>query len=426
MLFVRGVGEAAPGSSLLAAMKGLSEHDPRKRCTREVNWSWSDRVQWPYRSGNTTTAIPRAQFLQCLGFSVLNTAQREIRTDHGVFGCAVYLFLVPVRLFPALVVGYILLALLGVHPEDKILIAALSSITGLPILVAALRACPSLLMATIRSVVISILWPVFFLVALAIAYAWVPFLYISVPIFLLAEAIRWLPEVWRYAEVPAGSGVAYEPSLALKILEFAGIYIGTSVSVGLIGIGLRWSAAALAAPLKIIADVSRYLGDEAYRLDIQNQVLAELTSLIDGGCELVCIVTHSLGSVIVLDALKRCPVLRLESLLLITSGSPLRRFFWHFFRPTYGLAADTYREIHRGMASHGATFDWLNLYRKSDPIGARLHLPDGRDRALLETQKPIWTAHMNYWGDNEGRQIIEQAISHMRDMGGRRRCKEES
>src|SRR5438128_780020 len=84
-LFIRGVGSSAPDASFRAASTGLKEYGVDLGAVREVNWSWTESIRWPF-GADSRTAGDIVAFLRALGPSVLNCARIELPTSAGSYG----------------------------------------------------------------------------------------------------------------------------------------------------------------------------------------------------------------------------------------------------------------------------------------------------------------------------------------------------
>ncbi|MBY3753877.1 hypothetical protein GBZ26_05220 [Azospirillum formosense] len=161
--------------------------------------------------------------------------------------------------------------------------------------------------------------------------------------------------------------------------------------------------------LKVVADIVRYAGSSAYRERLHDVLARELDKILnhelgassDG--RRIFIVGHSLGSVIAVNSLLRedNPCGRSNEIVLITMGSPLRRFFSRFFPGQCPPPGD----IARALINAGAIRAWVNVYRPLDPIGTRLETCAGdaviQDVCTKQYHRIFITAHTNYWSDQK-------------------------
>lgn len=165
-------------------------------------------------------------------------------------------------------------------------------------------------------------------------------------------------------------------------------------------------------PLKIILDIIRYLGECDYR----TKILEELDQLIEREIEAnnqIVFLAHSLGSVIAIDYLLnyQCIENKYRRILLITMGSPFRRFFIRFFPGVifYPRINDTAITIQNRFQE----FKWLNVYRPWDYIGASLNLEKnvaGIDKSTEQYNRFGFNSHSGYWEDQCVLNTINQAI----------------
>jgi hypothetical protein len=129
--------------------------------------------------------------------------------------------------------------------------------------------------------------------------------------------------------------------------------------------------------LKVILDIFRYAVDGPYRrllLKELDSVLGKIEPGIDDRRR-IAVVAHSLGTVIAVDSLVSSSCWgTADSVVLVTMGSPLKRFFFRFFPNLFfpGSAFDSARII----ASRVAAFRWINCYRPWDQVGTRIGLPE--------------------------------------------------
>ena len=216
--------------------------------------------------------------------------------------------------------------------------------------------------------------------------------------------------LYNFSLVPHSDndGTAYVPSFTDLFANlphaFGSILIGGTI-IGCVFLFVRF---AIAPALKVLADIFRYVGDPNYRAAIQDGIDRCFDGLGLAGKEFY-LVGHSLGSVIAVDALWRTasPLVRCSSITLITLGSPLRRFFWQFFRPAMPSAGD----LSACFDSRYQRFQWINVYRPFDPIGTRLFDSRGRDFSTRQYHRVLAWAHTNYWSDRNVLGGVRQALT---------------
>jgi hypothetical protein len=178
------------------------------------------------------------------------------------------------------------------------------------------------------------------------------------------------------------------------------------------------AAAVVLAPLyKVLMDAVLYLGDHPLRRETMER-MRDAFRATGGYTGTTILVGHSLGSVIAVDFLRLYGPLfhAADRVVLVTMGSPLRRFLARFFSDRYPAPCD--------LADHLAgvlpRFTWFNAHRPCDPIGGNLGLKDsvhGRDISM--TSVTVWgflrggplAAHLGYFRDDGVRSIIRGVSS---------------
>jgi hypothetical protein len=156
---------------------------------------------------------------------------------------------------------------------------------------------------------------------------------------------------------------------------------------------------AIAPAFKILLDIFRYIGDPAYREALQNafsDTLERLRGQIEG--RTFVLLAHSLGSVIAADSLAMSRGWhRGDRVWLITMGSPLRRFFLRHFPRVF--FPDSIAGLKVAAAASVSRFEWINVYRPFDYVGASLGL--SRSRTGCDRCTNQWRRfHADYWSDS--------------------------
>lgn len=163
--------------------------------------------------------------------------------------------------------------------------------------------------------------------------------------------------------------------------------------------------------LKVLFDILLYAGDPKFRSDMDaafdNVIALARAQSPDGN---FVIAAHSLGSVIALESLLSSPQwCELDTIFLVTMGSPIRRFFWRFF-PDLAFPG-TPGEAATAVAGRVAMFRWVNVYRPLDQIGSSLQFATGfaaRDISTAQWGRFL-SAHVNYWNDRAVQSTLETA-----------------
>lgn len=182
------------------------------------------------------------------------------------------------------------------------------------------------------------------------------------------------------------------------------------VLVGLVGLqALRYLLARAwnEGPIKILLDITRYVGEPDYRTRTLEQ-LAEFIHQKQGASENLVIVAHSLGTIIALDYLCNWRAEdRGHNILLITMGSPYRRFFLSWLP---GVLFDRRATVGR-ISAKCHSFRWLNVYRPWDYIGTSLRLADDVSVVDRSTRQYFrLNGHADYWSDDVVLSAIKSAL----------------
>jgi hypothetical protein len=244
-----------------------------------------------------------------------------------------------------------------------------------------------------------------------------PVVLIALPPFALparTAAGRWV-DILKYGN--AAALLLFYPVIRLlwgEVLPFPAYVFATNGAVVTLVV-MCWLAAqvtrSLVAPsLKILLDIFRYVSVPKYRDWIQQGLDEAIEEERKKGRRLFVLLAHSLGSVIAADSLINSVAWQPQDrVLLVTMGSPLRRFFFRFlpelfFPPSADAVGDA-------AGARLGDFRWANVYRPWDQVGARLGLTR---RGSAERSTGQWghllNAHPNYWSDTIVRVQAEQAI----------------
>lgn len=193
----------------------------------------------------------------------------------------------------------------------------------------------------------------------------------------------------------------FEPSLILITAQAFEYVVGIGIFAVVVIYLLARIRPGFGYVLKVLLDILLYAGDVRFRKDahaaFEKEIGAARERLSDGH---FVIAAHSLGSVIALESLLTSPQWNeRDSILLVTMGSPIRRFFWRFF-PDHAFPGSP-GESSTVIARRVAQFRWINIYRPLDQIGTSLRF--GRDSEALDQSTGQWnlvlSAHVNYWKD---------------------------
>jgi hypothetical protein len=171
------------------------------------------------------------------------------------------------------------------------------------------------------------------------------------------------------------------------------------------------TGAAIAPTLKILFDIFRYLADPPYREQLQNRLSREVAALHqEGNSSHYYVVAHSLGSVIAIDALVNREVWgRDHHIVLITMGSPIRRFFLRFFPGELFADRIGIAKLSADAGSRVGSFLWINVYRPLDVIGAALGLSRARC-GIDQSTAQLLENHTGYFSDPKVRDNVLKCL----------------
>lgn len=161
--------------------------------------------------------------------------------------------------------------------------------------------------------------------------------------------------------------------------------------------------------LKHLADVFLYIGNENYRNELINSFSELCNKNNISNSEEIIFLTHSLGSVIATDYLIREDLISEHSkVILITMGSPLKRFFSTFFPNSVSTPVEKY-EFYFNKYNK---FKWINIYRPLDFIGSSVSKNNKCDIINISSGqiKDPFSSHTGYWNDVEIFRIIKSKL----------------
>lgn len=159
-----------------------------------------------------------------------------------------------------------------------------------------------------------------------------------------------------------------------------------------------------ANPFQAVATAYRFkaITDQTLRSRMQSRLDAMTESFVEneGPFDRVVIVSHSLGTMLAIEALQRWHREGNNSHVvdLVTMGSPYSAIFQHYFPHMFEQAS---MRLLPGVSS------WTNIYRSNDYVGAAL--TNGEAGIAEVRQRPL--GHADYLRDDDViREIIERAI----------------
>lgn len=381
LLVIRGVGDSGPDVEMLELLPHLAGHGALPCLVGQVNWSAT--VTSPTHVDFTNSLA--SAWLNCIhvGWPPAETLPRWQARLLGLTRTA--LDAIPLAF---LVVG--LVALTSGAGLTRLALQALTVLVLAPLGAAMLTRRLDMCRCAVRCVVLAVLWPIACFAFLPARVRAVLFGALCLPGLFLSGAIlaRVLPSIGVSA---IGNG-AYDLSARSHVTLLVMWAVG-GLTVCLTALLYRRLERLALPALKIAADIVRYLGDREYAESLQRQVVRWLLGFTGMGIRHVVLVTHSLGSVVAVDTLRQVQGARdVVSVVLYTSGSPLRRYFHRFFPGAYPHPLQLLRQFRRVLPG----LLWVNIFRPGDEVGTDLQLPSGCERTTGRYRFP---AHPGYWDD---------------------------
>ncbi len=194
---------------------------------------------------------------------------------------------------------------------------------------------------------------------------------------------------------------------AFVLSGFAALAWCAVVFGSLLVLRARWTRP-IRGSLKMMVDGFRYLGEPGYRIRIQkalDKAIRQARQDTGEDAEFV-LVGQGLGTVIALDSLTHSGAWRkTHRVLLVTMGSPLRRYVLPFFPRI--LFPETIEDGVDLIAGRLHKFHWMNIYRPGDAVGGDLGLAafEGRDISTGQSRR-IVGGHADYWLDLDARRAF--------------------
>ncbi len=384
ILVIRGVGSAPTDASVKALSTHLSGYKLRKYQLREVNWS--DSVL--DTSDGAFASHLSAAWLNCLhvGWPKSKKEGAWQRSFREVLESTAYLLEIVPALCLLVFAAMYLRGLTGAPPL-RIIEGCLGVVLSMPLVIALLSMRVSLVLCSFRAILLTVLWPV-------VSFIFSP-ARVRAPMMLcviLAASLSPIvvPEL---SFTHLNSEGVYDTTASYLIGYVAALII--SMLLLLLAHLIYQAAFKVASPfLKIGADIFRYLGEDEYASALIAEVQAAIVDFDKARIRRIVLVTHSLGTVIAVDALRGfTQTFNFEQIDLFTAGSPLKRFFYRFFPGAYPAPIIFWHFLKCRMPG----FIWVNIYRPFDEVGSCLSLPQGSEKSTCQFRFP---SHPNYWGDS--------------------------
>lgn len=160
--------------------------------------------------------------------------------------------------------------------------------------------------------------------------------------------------------------------------------------------------------VKVTLDIFLYISNNRYRQGIQDYINSELEKECTLEDKEVVIVSHSFGTLIIVDALINGKELKTAaSIRLITMGSPLNKFFNRYF-PSLFSTTQLFQKL---SYLYRNNFSWINIFRPNDPVGTSLNTEGITDINTAQYEKKFVFAHVSYWNDAKVVDLIKTQLN---------------
>jgi hypothetical protein len=187
---------------------------------------------------------------------------------------------------------------------------------------------------------------------------------------------------------------------------------------GLVGMRGLWARKTLRGPIKVALDGFRYLGEPRYRERVQvalDNAIIQARSRVENDDDFV-LVGQGIGTVMALDSLTHSRLWRdTDRVLLVTMGSPLRRWFLSLYPRT--LFPESMENVIGLAARRLADFLWVNIYRPWDYLGSDLGLKrfKGRDISTGIGERRA-VGHGDYWQDRDAQRTFGHGLQRLKKV----------
>ena len=211
--------------------------------------------------------------------------------------------------------------------------------------------------------------------------------------------------------------------LAVFLVSGAGALMPWGVTLGaLLGLRAIWARGSIGGPIKVLLDAFRYLGEPGYRERIQQALdKAIVRSRKRAGEDRQFVLAgQGMGTVIALDSILHSREWKeTDRVLLVTMGSPLRRYFLRLYPRT--LFPEYMEDLIHLIVGRLNEFRWINVHRPGDYMGAKLGLKPfkGRDLSTGITSRRT-VGHADYWRSRDARQAFRDGLDNLPQVKPRR------
>jgi hypothetical protein len=404
VVLVHGVGN--PQLSELKNLTLMPMAEAGVQVENIYEFNWNSKVAKPFSEGGGVFEWLNTSYVASIGRSTLNAILIPFSAPKSSWQSIItrsceYLA-IPLQASPLAFLWLPLLWFKSTRKIEELICAVFVTVCALIVFLGLLSGEKTILMQAVRVALLPILWIAIFFAGVPTNVSWPLLLAIGVCLLAIPVAVS-LPQ-WASPfrkQDPDPNSIPGTPmdmatgvSMPLTLWAIPYLMVGIPLWFLLASIVHKALEVIFFAPLKILADVVLYLGDDEYRRSLIDALAAELLALSDQDTDLI-LVTHSLGTVIAADTLREIVGLRSSQVTFITAGSPLTRLFNRFFPARYPDVKCLLRQFEASVPN----FRWINVYRPFDPIGGSLGLPAQCEVSTKQKFKLLMGAHSNYWSD---------------------------
>lgn len=242
-------------------------------------------------------------------------------------------------------------------------------------------------------------------------------LFIAIAAFAFSAYValaEFLVKAWSYTPEELGDGfwaTIYINALAVDTWIKKGNDFSYLV-ITLIGFGILNFSGSIAAVIGVARDVTSYLtrshranpmaaasrSKYVYADEIQDRFRAVVSHVVaqEGAQNVgrITFMTHSQGTVVAAIGLKTLAQDLPVKPTLITMGSPVTHIYGHYFERNYQFTD----------ASNAALERWINIYRRDDFVGTRVH----GNGTQAQNFKVRPKGHSHYWSDETVWEIFKE------------------
>lgn len=214
-------------------------------------------------------------------------------------------------------------------------------------------------------------------------------------------------------------GVLLGATGSVVVLTGGGMFLPWLLAAGtIVGLRASWSRGPLQRFAEGVLEVFRYLGEPDYRQRVHEALDRAISRAREraGEGEDFVLAGQGLGSMIALDSILHSRVWRhTDRVVLVTMGSPLRRFFLPLYPRT--LFPESMEDVVDLIAGRLHEFRWINLYHRRDLAGGALGLKPFNGLDIPTGGSSSWLpARADYWQSTDARRALHDGLQRLRQV----------